>query len=88
MSAKDTDAIQKLTIGCFLALFFMIGEMVGGYLSNSIAIFSDASHLLSDVAGTFFLLFCISNKVFQTWFLFLLSLLNQHWGHCNLFSFN
>jgi zinc transporter 2 len=29
----------------------MIGELVGGYLSGSLAIMTDAAHLLSDVAG-------------------------------------
>eukprot|EP00494_Astrolonche_serrata_P032774 UN33043 len=37
----------------------MIGEMIGGYLANSIAIFSDASHLLSDVASYFISIFAI-----------------------------
>ena len=35
---------------CF-AFFFMAVEMLGGYFANSIAIFSDAAHLLSDVAA-------------------------------------
>lgn len=33
---------------CFL---FMIAEVIGGYVSGSIAIITDAAHMLSDVAG-------------------------------------
>jgi zinc transporter 2 len=29
----------------------MIGEFVGGYVSGSLAIMTDAAHILSDVAG-------------------------------------
>lgn len=32
-----------------MSLLFMTIELVGGYLANSIAIFADAFHLLSDV---------------------------------------
>lgn len=38
-----------LAIG--LSLVFMIAEAIGGYLAHSIAIFSDAAHLLTDIAG-------------------------------------
>ena len=34
---------------------FIAGEIVGGYLSNSLAIMTDAAHLFSDFAS-----FCIS----------------------------
>jgi zinc transporter 2 len=39
----------KLAIG--LATGFMLVEIVGGYIANSLAIFSDAAHLLTDIAG-------------------------------------
>jgi zinc transporter 2 len=41
---------KLLAVGsiCFC---FMCGEIVGGYLSGSIAIMTDAAHMLSDVAG-------------------------------------
>lgn len=38
-----------LAIG--LSSAFMVVEVVGGYLANSIAIYSDAAHLLTDIAG-------------------------------------
>ena len=31
----------------------MIFEIIGGWLSNSVAIMTDAAHMLSDVAGFF-----------------------------------
>ncbi|EFJ45417.1 hypothetical protein VOLCADRAFT_63715 [Volvox carteri f. nagariensis] len=42
---------RKLIIACVLCIIFMIVEVVGGYLAHSIAILSDAAHMLSDVAG-------------------------------------
>jgi solute carrier family 30 (zinc transporter), member 2 len=41
----------KLLMVTGLSLLFMIGEIVGGYVSGSIAIITDAAHMLSDVAG-------------------------------------
>ena len=37
----------------------MIGEFVGGYIAHSLAIMTDAAHLLSDLAGFFFSIFAI-----------------------------
>jgi len=34
-----------------VCLIFIIAEVVGGYLASSLAIMSDAAHLLSDVLG-------------------------------------
>jgi len=39
----------KYAIG--LSLSFMVIELIGGYFANSIAIYSDAAHLLTDIAG-------------------------------------
>lgn len=54
----DTIAVQntnrakrKLVIACFICLIFLIGEFIGGYLANSLAIITDAAHLLSDFAS-------------------------------------
>ena len=41
----------KLMCVTFMCFFFMIVEVVGGYLSNSVAIMTDAAHMFSDVAG-------------------------------------
>jgi zinc transporter 2 len=44
-------AQRKLMIACVLCFFFMVAEVVGGFVANSLAIMTDAAHLLSDVAG-------------------------------------
>ena len=40
-------ARKKLIFASILCLVFMIGEIVGGVLSNSLAIATDAAHLLT-----------------------------------------
>lgn len=40
-----------LVIGIVLNLSFVVVEFVAGFISNSLALFSDAGHNLSDVAG-------------------------------------
>ncbi|XP_064396807.1 probable proton-coupled zinc antiporter SLC30A4 [Halichondria panicea] len=49
----------KLVIASFIALFFMIGEVLGGYFAGSLAIMTDAAHMLSDLAGFLISLFAI-----------------------------
>ena len=46
LSARHT--LIKVSIFCFA---FMCAEIVGGYLANSLAIMTDAAHLLSDLAS-------------------------------------
>ena len=48
---QQDEVIKKLTWVCVICTFFMIIEVIGGYLANSIAIMSDAAHLLSDLLG-------------------------------------
>ena len=48
---QQDKAIKKLTWVCVICTIFMIIEIIGGYLANSIAIMSDAAHLLSDLLG-------------------------------------
>ena len=45
------DKATKLQLAIGLATGFMIIEIIGGFLANSLAIFSDAAHLLTDIAG-------------------------------------
>ncbi len=40
-------SLRKLYIAIGLCTFFMVVELIGGYLANSLAIISDAVHLLS-----------------------------------------
>ena len=48
---SQEEAMKKLTLVCVICLVFMTIEIIGGYLANSIAIMSDAAHLLSDFLG-------------------------------------
>ena len=48
---QQDNAIRKLIWVCVICTIFMTIEIIGGYLANSIAIMSDAAHLLSDLLG-------------------------------------
>ncbi|XP_041974775.1 zinc transporter 2-like isoform X2 [Aricia agestis] len=55
----DKKARRKLIIASILCVIFMVGEIVGGYLSNSLAIATDAAHLLTDFASFMISLFSL-----------------------------
>uniref|UniRef100_A0A3Q3XRW2 Uncharacterized protein n=1 Tax=Mola mola TaxID=94237 RepID=A0A3Q3XRW2_MOLML len=61
---KHRRVMKKLWIAAILYLLFMMGEIIGGYLSNSLAIMTDAVHMLTDLIGIFFSLMALwlSNK--------------------------
>ena len=44
-------AMKKLFFVALMCFFFMICEIIGGILSGSLAILTDAAHMLSDVTG-------------------------------------
>lgn len=52
---KDLDlynkSMYKLKLVSFVSIFFIIAQCIGGYLANSIAIFTDTAHLGSDMVG-------------------------------------
>ena len=48
---QQNKAIKKLTWVLIICIIFMIIELYGGYLSNSITIMSEVAHLLSDLIG-------------------------------------
>mmetsp|Transcript_28614 Transcript_28614/g.80609 ORF Transcript_28614/g.80609 Transcript_28614/m.80609 type:complete len:370 (+) Transcript_28614:108-1217(+) len=50
-TGEQRKAQRKLITAVVLCLVFMVVELVGGYFASSLAIMSDAAHLLSDVAG-------------------------------------
>ena len=52
-------ARRKLITAAGLCLLFMIAEIVGGVLSNSLAIATDAAHMLTDFASFLISLFAI-----------------------------
>jgi len=50
MAAGD-EAFKKLGIVVGICFLFMIVEIAGGIVSNSLAILTDAAHMMSDVGG-------------------------------------
>ncbi|CAL8381746.1 unnamed protein product [Arctogadus glacialis] len=48
---KRRRVMKKLGMAAVLYLLFMIGEFVGGYVANSLAIMTDAVHMLADLIG-------------------------------------
>lgn len=51
---------RTLSIACVLTLFFFFVELIGGYYAHSLAVMSDAAHLLSDLAGLLISLIAVS----------------------------
>lgn len=49
--AANNKAMKKLLCVTIMTLVFVAVEITGGIMANSIAILSDAAHLVSDVAG-------------------------------------
>ena len=43
--------MRKIVVAVGLCSVFMIVELVGGYIAGSLAVMTDAAHLLSDMAG-------------------------------------
>jgi Co/Zn/Cd efflux system component len=48
---ENRKVIKKLIIVSVICTLFMISEVVGGFIANSLAIMTDAAHLLSDLLG-------------------------------------
>lgn len=42
---------DKLKLAIAMSSGFLVIEVIGGYLANSLAVYSDAAHLLTDIAG-------------------------------------
>lgn len=51
VSGVDKKARLRLILASLLCLLFMVGEVVGGLLAHSLAVVSDAAHLLTDFAS-------------------------------------
>jgi len=51
ISSKKWNIMKKLSYVVCLSFLFMVGEALGGYFANSLAVMSDAAHLFSDVCG-------------------------------------
>jgi zinc transporter 2 len=50
-AARDQRARRKLLFSAVLCFAFMVAELLGGYITGSLAVMTDASHLLSDFAS-------------------------------------
>jgi cobalt-zinc-cadmium efflux system protein len=50
---------KKLAVVFGFTLFYLVAEVVGGLLTNSLALLADAGHMLTDVAGLGLALFAI-----------------------------
>uniref|UniRef100_A0A8C0VIZ9 Probable proton-coupled zinc antiporter SLC30A3 n=1 Tax=Cyanistes caeruleus TaxID=156563 RepID=A0A8C0VIZ9_CYACU len=53
-------ARQQLSVACAVCCLFMVGEVIGGYLAHSLAVMTDAAHLLTDVGS-------MSVSLFSLW---------------------
>ena len=56
---RNRRPLIKLTIALCLCVAFMIGEIVGGILANSISIQTDAAHMATDIVGFIFSILAI-----------------------------
>ncbi|XP_035016397.2 zinc transporter 4 [Hippoglossus stenolepis] len=56
---KHKKVMKRLMVAAVLYLLFMTGEIIGGYVSNSLAIMTDAVHMLTDVVGILFSLLAL-----------------------------
>lgn len=55
------DSVARLRIALALTAAFLVAEVVGGILSNSLALLADAGHMLTDVAA-------LALSLFVAWF--------------------
>ncbi|KAM3933965.1 proton-coupled zinc antiporter SLC30A2 [Leptodactylus fuscus] len=58
-STEKGKARRKLYVASVVCLLFMIGEVIGGYIAHSLAIMTDAAHLLTDFASMMISLFAL-----------------------------
>ncbi|XP_036927470.1 zinc transporter 2-like isoform X2 [Acanthopagrus latus] len=63
MSGAESDARRsarrKLYVACAVSLIFMTGEVIGGYAARSLAIMTDAAHLLTDFGSIMISIFSL-----------------------------
>ena len=48
---SQSAAMRKLYCVAFCSVFFIIAQIIGGIMANSIAIMADSAHLASDLIG-------------------------------------
>ncbi|XP_073984038.1 proton-coupled zinc antiporter SLC30A2-like isoform X3 [Rhodnius prolixus] len=59
MPVTNSHAWRKLVAATTMCLIFMVIELVGGYIAGSLAVMTDAAHLLSDCVGFLVGLFAV-----------------------------
>lgn len=59
--AAAADQMRRLRLALVLTSLFLVAEVVGGVLANSLALLADAGHMLTDVAA-------LGLSLFVTWF--------------------
>ncbi|CAH1403778.1 unnamed protein product [Nezara viridula] len=59
MPVTNAHAWKKLVAATTMCLIFMVVELVGGYMAGSLAVMTDAAHLLSDCVGFLVGLFAV-----------------------------
>ena len=62
---KARKARKKLLFASVFCVIFMIAELVGGFLAGSIALMSDALHLLSDCGGLMISVFALVTFLYK-----------------------
>lgn len=61
MTVAEHDDRRRLTLALVLTALFFVAEVVGGVLSNSLALLADAGHMFTDVAA-------LTLSLFVAWF--------------------
>lgn len=61
MTVAERDDRRRLTLALVLTALFFVAEVVGGLLSNSLALLADAGHMFTDVAA-------LTLSLFVAWF--------------------
>ncbi|XP_068624994.1 proton-coupled zinc antiporter SLC30A2-like [Battus philenor] len=51
LQGQPPSSVPQLLAALFLCAFFMVCELIGGYLAGSLSVMSDAAHMLSDCGG-------------------------------------
>ena len=60
-ASGDPPTQRRLRLALVLTALFLVAEVIGGFLSNSLALLADAGHMLADVAA-------LSLSLFVAWF--------------------
>lgn len=60
-AGDDSHALKRLRIALVLTAAFFVAEVVGGFITNSLALLADAGHMLTDVAA-------LTLSLFVAWF--------------------